>query len=56
MVVNAKWLVLLLIILSAVCIGFETVAMVINLHTMNLGYILGILFFLAALVFGSRNR
>jgi hypothetical protein len=56
MVVNTKWLVLLLIILSAACIGFETVGKVMNLNTMNLGTILGILCFLAALVIGSRKR
>jgi hypothetical protein len=55
-VVNAKWQVLLLIILSAAFIGFETAGKVLKFHTMSIGYILGILCFLAALLIGSRNR
>ncbi len=48
--------VLLLIVLCAVCFGIETVARVMGINTMNIGYIAGILFFLGAIFVGVRNR
>jgi hypothetical protein len=48
--------ILLLIIFSAMCFGFETVARVTAMNTMNVGYIAGVLSFLAAIFLGVRNR
>ncbi|GAA4725203.1 hypothetical protein [Brevibacillus fulvus] len=53
---NNKVIVFVLIVLCALFIGFETVAKAMSLTTHNIGYVLGLLLFLLALVYGSKNR
>jgi hypothetical protein len=54
--VESKWRVLIFIVLTAVFFGVETFAKVVNVPTYNLGYILGILSFMAGIVIGARRR
>lgn len=51
-----KYGVLIAILLSVVSIGLETVAKILSIATHNVGYILGILSFLGAVVIGVRNN
>ncbi|CAJ1003215.1 MULTISPECIES: hypothetical protein [Bacillales] len=53
---DTKWRVLLFIVLAAVFFGVETFAKVVNVPTYNIGYILGILSFMAGIVIGARRR
>jgi uncharacterized membrane protein YtjA (UPF0391 family) len=46
----------LLIALSAVSIGMETVAKVMQWHTLNSGYYLGILLFIVAISLGVKRK
>lgn len=49
-------IILLVIILSALAIGFETIAKVMQWQTGNAGYFTGIALFLLAIVLGTRSR
>jgi len=53
---NRNGWVLLLIVLSALCFGFETAARITSMNTHNAGYLAGLLLFLGAIVVGVRNR
>jgi uncharacterized membrane protein YtjA (UPF0391 family) len=46
----------LLIALSAIAIGFETAAKVLNWNTLHIGYFAGILFFLVAISLGVKRK
>jgi uncharacterized membrane protein len=54
--VESKWWVLIFMVLTAMFIGVEAFAKVVNVPTRNLGYILGILSFMAGIVIGARKR
>lgn len=51
-----KLTVLFLIIGSAVAFGFEAAAMIMKLGTHNIGYIIGIGLFVAAIFVGVKNH
>ncbi|QQE73066.1 hypothetical protein KDJ56_14135 [Brevibacillus composti] len=52
---NKKMWVLMGILLAAACFGFEGFAIVMNIETNNIGYVLGALSFLGAVIVGARN-
>ncbi|MGG1658724.1 hypothetical protein [Brevibacillus sp. NRS-1366] len=53
---NSKWKVLIGILLAAVFLGGETAAQLIGVKTYYIGYILGAVSFLGAVLLGARQR
>jgi hypothetical protein len=54
--VDSKWKVLIGILLAVIFFGGDTAAQLSGFRTYYVGYILGILSFIAAIVLGARRR
>ncbi|WNC16893.1 hypothetical protein [Brevibacillus brevis] len=54
--VESKWKVLIGILLAAIFLGGETAAQIMGYKTYSVGYILGALSFLGAIVMGARRK
>ncbi|EJL47219.1 hypothetical protein BAG01nite_20910 [Brevibacillus agri] len=53
---ESKWKVLIGILLAVVFLGGETAAQLMGVKTYSIGYILGALAFLGAILVGARQR
>lgn len=53
---ESKWKVLIGILLAAIFLGGETAAQIMGYKTYSVGYILGALSFLGAIVMGARRK